>query len=36
VETRLLIDYTRDLRTTVRCMREIKAGTVWINDLAGA
>jgi acyl-CoA reductase-like NAD-dependent aldehyde dehydrogenase len=24
--------YTRDLRTTVRCMREIKAGTVWFND----
>jgi betaine-aldehyde dehydrogenase len=24
--------YTRDLETAVRCMREIKAGTVWIND----
>ena len=24
--------YTRDLATTVRCMREIKAGTVWVND----
>ncbi len=24
--------YTRDLATTIRCMREIKAGTVWIND----
>jgi acyl-CoA reductase-like NAD-dependent aldehyde dehydrogenase len=24
--------YTRDLATTVRCMREIKAGTVWFND----
>ena len=24
--------YTRDLRTAVRCMREIQAGTVWIND----
>jgi acyl-CoA reductase-like NAD-dependent aldehyde dehydrogenase len=24
--------YTRDLRTMVRCMREIKAGTVWFND----
>jgi acyl-CoA reductase-like NAD-dependent aldehyde dehydrogenase len=24
--------YTRDLETTVRCLREIKAGTVWIND----
>ncbi len=24
--------YTRDLATAVRCMREIKAGTVWIND----
>ncbi len=24
--------YTRDLETVVRCMREIKAGTVWIND----
>jgi acyl-CoA reductase-like NAD-dependent aldehyde dehydrogenase len=24
--------YTRDLETTVRCMREIKAGTVWFND----
>jgi acyl-CoA reductase-like NAD-dependent aldehyde dehydrogenase len=23
---------TRDLRTVVRCMREIKAGTVWFND----
>ena len=23
---------TRDLETAVRCMREIKAGTVWIND----
>ena len=24
--------YTTDLRTMVRCMREIKAGTIWIND----
>jgi acyl-CoA reductase-like NAD-dependent aldehyde dehydrogenase len=24
--------YTRDLQTVVRCMREIKAGTVWFND----
>ena len=24
--------YTRDLDTVVRCMREIKAGTVWFND----
>jgi len=24
--------YTRDLQTAVRCMREIRAGTVWIND----
>ena len=24
--------YTRDLETAVRCMREIKAGTVWVND----
>jgi acyl-CoA reductase-like NAD-dependent aldehyde dehydrogenase len=24
--------YTRDLETAVRCMREIKSGTVWIND----
>ena len=24
--------YTRDLETAVRCMREIQAGTVWIND----
>ena len=24
--------YTRDLATAIRCMREIKAGTVWIND----
>src|SRR3954470_9895620 len=24
--------YTRDLRNVVRCMREIKAGTVWFND----
>jgi betaine-aldehyde dehydrogenase len=24
--------YTSDLRTMVRCMREIKAGTVWFND----
>jgi betaine-aldehyde dehydrogenase len=24
--------YTRDLQTIFRCMREIKAGTVWIND----
>ena len=24
--------YTRDLATVVRCMREIKAGTVWFND----
>jgi acyl-CoA reductase-like NAD-dependent aldehyde dehydrogenase len=24
--------YTRDLETAVRCLRQIKAGTVWIND----
>jgi betaine-aldehyde dehydrogenase len=24
--------YTADLRTMVRCMREVKAGTVWFND----
>jgi betaine-aldehyde dehydrogenase len=24
--------YTKDLESIVRCMREIKAGTVWIND----
>ena len=24
--------YTSDLATAVRCMRELKAGTVWIND----
>ena len=24
--------YTRDLENVVRCMREIKAGTVWFND----
>ncbi len=24
--------YTGDLATAVRCMRELKAGTVWIND----
>ena len=24
--------YTRDLESAVRCMRELKAGTVWIND----
>ena len=24
--------YTRDLETMVRCMREIRAGTVWFND----
>jgi acyl-CoA reductase-like NAD-dependent aldehyde dehydrogenase len=24
--------YTADLKTVVRCMREIKAGTVWFND----
>jgi acyl-CoA reductase-like NAD-dependent aldehyde dehydrogenase len=24
--------YTRDLEMVVRCMREIKAGTVWFND----
>ena len=24
--------YTRDLETAVRCMREVKAGTVWFND----
>jgi betaine-aldehyde dehydrogenase len=24
--------YTRDLATMVRCMREIRAGTVWFND----
>jgi acyl-CoA reductase-like NAD-dependent aldehyde dehydrogenase len=24
--------YTRDLKSTVRCLRELKAGTVWFND----
>jgi betaine-aldehyde dehydrogenase len=24
--------YTRDLRTAVRCVREIRSGTVWVND----
>ena len=24
--------YTRDLATAIRCARELKAGTVWIND----
>ena len=24
--------YTRDLKTMLRCMRELKAGTVWFND----
>ena len=24
--------YTGDLQTIVRCMRELKAGTVWFND----
>ncbi len=24
--------YTRDLATTVRCLHELKAGTVWFND----
>ena len=24
--------YTRDLKTVLRCMREIKSGTVWFND----
>ena len=24
--------YTRDLANTVRCLRELKAGTVWFND----
>jgi acyl-CoA reductase-like NAD-dependent aldehyde dehydrogenase len=24
--------YTRDLQTAIRCAREIRAGTVWIND----
>lgn len=24
--------YTRDLRNAMRCVREIKSGTVWIND----
>jgi betaine-aldehyde dehydrogenase len=24
--------YTRDLENAVRCMRELRAGTVWIND----
>ena len=24
--------YTRDLETAVRCLREIRAGTIWIND----
>jgi betaine-aldehyde dehydrogenase len=24
--------YTRDLETAVRCVRELKAGTVWVND----
>jgi betaine-aldehyde dehydrogenase len=24
--------YTRDLKTAIRCTRELRAGTVWIND----
>ena len=24
--------YTRDLETAIRCARELRAGTVWIND----
>ena len=24
--------YTEDLKTMLRCMRELKAGTVWFND----
>jgi betaine-aldehyde dehydrogenase len=24
--------YTRDLATVVRCLHEIKAGTLWFND----
>jgi betaine-aldehyde dehydrogenase len=24
--------YTRDIKNVVRCMRELKAGTVWFND----
>jgi betaine-aldehyde dehydrogenase len=24
--------YTRDLKNTVKCLRELKAGTVWFND----
>ena len=24
--------YTRELKTAIRCMRELRAGTVWIND----
>jgi acyl-CoA reductase-like NAD-dependent aldehyde dehydrogenase len=24
--------YTRDLRNTVKCLRELRAGTVWFND----
>jgi betaine-aldehyde dehydrogenase len=24
--------YTRDLETAIRCSRELRAGTVWIND----
>ena len=24
--------YTQDLKTILRCMREIKSGTVWFND----
>lgn len=24
--------YTRDLRTAVRCLKEVRAGSVWIND----
>ncbi|HSI81839.1 MAG TPA: aldehyde dehydrogenase family protein, partial [Solirubrobacterales bacterium] len=24
--------YTRDLKNAIRCMRELRAGTVWIND----
>jgi betaine-aldehyde dehydrogenase len=24
--------YTRDLANAIKCMRELKAGTVWIND----
>jgi len=24
--------YTRDLRTAIRCLKEVRAGSVWIND----